>query len=499
VSEKGMGQLRKDLYEAMIGQPVSFFEKNRVGELTSRITADVAQIQDVISVTLAEFIRQLITLLIGVAILAWITPRLSLIMLLTFPLIVLSALIFGRYIRKLSKKRQAEIAASNVVAEESLHAYQVVKAFTNEIFERNRYSNIINKVIGVSLQFAKIKGVFFIFLVTFLFGGMFFILYEGALMVQKGQMAIGDLFSFIIYTGIIGGSMASLGTFYTTIAGALGASDRILEILQQDPEIHPTREESGTGKSIKLVGDIRFEEVVFAYPTRPEKNVLECIDLVFEERKKTALVGPSGAGKSTIIQLLMRFHEPVQGRIVIGGEDISSLDLLAYRKNFAIVPQDILLFGGSIRENIAYGNPEAGEDAIIEAARKANAMEFISSFPEGMETLVGDRGVRLSGGQKQRIAIARAILKDPKILILDEATSSLDAGSERLVQDALDNLMMGRTSIIIAHRLATIKNVDKIVVLKEGQIIEEGTHNTLLSDPESIYGMMAKMQMLEIS
>lgn len=499
VSEKGMGQLRKDLYEAMIGQPVSFFEKNRVGELTSRITADVAQIQDVISVTLAEFIRQLITLLIGVAILAWITPRLSLIMLLTFPLIVLSALIFGRYIRKLSKKRQAEIAASNVVAEESLHAYQVVKAFTNEIFERNRYSNIINKVIEVSLQFAKIKGVFFIFLVTFLFGGMFFILYEGALMVQKGQMAIGDLFSFIIYTGIIGGSMASLGTFYTTIAGALGASDRILEILQQDPEIHPTRDEARPVKSIKLVGDIRFEKVVFAYPTRPEKNVLESIDLVFEEKKKTALVGPSGAGKSTIIQLLMRFHEPVNGRIVIGEQDIYSLDLLAYRKNFAIVPQDILLFGGSIRENIAYGNPAADDDAIIEAARKANAMEFISSFPEGMETLVGDRGVRLSGGQKQRIAIARAILKDPKILILDEATSSLDAGSERLVQEALDNLMKGRTSIIIAHRLATIKNVDKIVVLKEGHIIEEGTHNTLLSDPESIYGMMAKMQMLEIN
>lgn len=492
VSEKGVAQIRRDLYAAMITQPFAFFESNKVGELTSRITGDVEQLQNVFSVTLAEFLRQLITLVVGVAILAYVTPRLSLIMLLTFPFIVLLAIFFGKYIRRLSKERQAEVAASNSIAEESLHAFHVVKAFTNELFEIKRYNNILDRVVDVSLSFARIKGLFFIFIITILFGGIFFILWQGALLVQSGQMSIGDLFSFIIYTGIIGGAIASLGTFYTQLAGALGATDRILEIMEGRPEINARMDQQA--EPVTLSGDIRFHHVQFQYPARPEAQVLKGIDLTIQEGQKIALVGASGAGKSTIVSLLMRFHEVSDGSITIGGKDIRGFDLFQYRKNFATVPQDVILFGGTIRENIAYGNPGASEDDIIEAARQANALQFISTFREGFDTIVGDRGIRLSGGQKQRIAIARAILKDPKILILDEATSSLDAESEHLVQDALNTLMQGRTSIIIAHRLATIVNTDCIFVIDGGRIIESGDHTELMTKEDGWYRYLAGMQ-----
>ena len=492
VSEKGVAQVRRDLYAAMITQPYSFFEENKVGELSSRITGDVEQLQNVFSVTLAEFIRQLITLVVGIAILAYVTPKLSLIMLATFPIIVILAIFFGKYIRKLSKQRQVEVASSNSIAEESLYAFHVVKAFTNELFEIKRYNEILDKVVEVSIKFAKIKGLFFVFLITVLFGGIFFILYQGAILVQSGQMSIGDLFSFIIYTGIIGGSIASLGTFYTQLAGALGATDRILEIMESTPEISPNNQNNAN--PIFLKGDIVFEGVSFNYPSRPEAAVLKDISLRVQQGQKIALVGSSGAGKSTIVSLLMRFHAVTDGKISIDGQDIGSYDLFQYRKNFATVPQDVILFGGTIRENIAYGMPTASEAEIMEAARKANALEFINKLSEGLNTIVGDRGIRLSGGQKQRVAIARAILKDPKILILDEATSSLDAESESLVQDALNTLMEGRTSIIIAHRLATIVDVDCIFVIHEGKVIESGTHSQLMTKQEGWYRYLANMQ-----
>jgi len=404
------------------------------------------------------------------------------------------AIFFGRYIRKLSKERQAEVAISNSIAEESLHSFNVVKAFTNELFEMKRYNNVLDKVVKISLDFARVKGLFFIFIITVLFGGIFFILWQGALLVQSGQMAIGDLFSFIIYTGIIGGAIASLGTFYTQLAGALGATDRILEIMESTPELnHQTN--SIESPAAVLHGDIELKNVQFHYPSRPENGVLNGINMHIEKGSKVALVGASGAGKSTIVSMLMRFHDPISGEITIGGVNIKDYDLHAFRKNFATVPQDVILFGGTIRENIAYGKPEASDPEIMEAAEKANAMQFISSFHEGLDTVVGDRGIRLSGGQKQRIAIARAILRDPKFLILDEATSSLDAESEHLVQDALNTLMEGRTSLIIAHRLATIVNVDKIYVLNDGQVIEEGTHNELMSVEDGWYRYLASMQM----
>ena len=492
VSEKGMADLRKDLYEKIITQPVAFFEEKRVGELTSRITADVEQLQAVFSITLAEFIRQIVILISGMIIIILWTPGLSLIMLVTFPAIVIVAMVFGKYIRKLSKQRQDELAKTNTIVEETFQSFSIVKSFANEWYESLRYAGSVDQIVKISLSFAKIRGIFFIFIITILFGGIFYILWRGALMVQAGTMEAGDLFSFIIYTGILGGAIASFGTLYTQIVGAIGATERIQEILDTSSELSIQKDDKPT--DLKLNGEVVYKNVIFSYPTRKDIVVLNGINLNISPGKKIALVGQSGGGKSTIIQLLMKFYNPDSGSILVDGKDINEFNLTQFRKNIGIVPQEVILFGGSIRENISYGKPGAKEDEIINAAKQSNSWEFITSFPEGLETIVGERGIKLSGGQRQRIAIARAILKDPKILILDEATSSLDAESEKLVQDALDKLMLNRTSIIIAHRLSTIRDVDCIYVLDQGKIVEQGSHNDLLESESGIYSSLARLQ-----
>lgn len=492
VSEYGIADLRKALYEKIITQELSYFESHRIGELTSRLTADVEQLQAAFSITLAEFIRQLVVLIGGIIIIAWMTPHLALTMLLTFPVIVISSIFFGRYVRKLSKARQDSLASTNIIVEESLQSFQNVKSFTNEAYEVNRYSRSIGTMLDLSMKYAKIRGVFFIFIITVLFGGLFFILWRGAQMVEQGEMAVGDLFSFIIYTGIIGGAIAGLGNLYTAIAGAIGATERIQEILDRDQEIHinPVAETEQ-----KLNGKLEFRQVSFAYPSRPEITVLKQISFQMIKGQRIAFVGASGAGKSTIVQLLMRFYHPAEGKIYVDDRAVETFDLRSYRRNIAIVPQEILLFGGTIFENIRYGKPDATQEEIIEAARKSNALEFIQSFPDQFDTIVGERGVKLSGGQRQRIAIARAILKNPAILVLDEATSSLDAESEKLVQDALDELMKDRSSLIIAHRLSTIREADCIYVLQKGQIVEHGTHEELIAMDRGVYRSLVELQM----
>jgi ATP-binding cassette subfamily B protein len=435
VSEKGMADVRKALYQHLITQDLTFFEQRRVGELTSRITSDVEKLQTAFSVTLAEFIRQMVTLIAGVAIIAWLTPKLSYIMLLTFPVVVVIAMVFGRYIRRISKKRQDELANTNVIVEETLQSFTVVKSFTNEWYEARRYGNSIDKVVQISLKFARTRGLFFIFIITVLFGAIFFILWQGALLVSKGEMQVGDLFSFILYTAFIGGAIGGLGSLYTELVSALGATERIQEILERPGEVEPLNTKLQPHE--RFQGNIEYRDVHFNYPTRSDVEVLKGIDLNIQSGQKVALVGASGAGKSTIVQLLLQFYKVGSGDIIVDGKSIYDYDLLKYRQNIAIVPQEVLLFGGTIRENILYGKPDATEEEVIEAAKKANTWEFIRSFPDGLETIVGERGVKLSGGQRQRIAIARAILKDPAILLLDEATSSLDAESERLVQEAL--------------------------------------------------------------
>jgi ATP-binding cassette subfamily B protein len=493
VSEKSVANLRQDLYQKLVSLEIPFFEERRVGELTSRISNDVTQIQGVMSITLAEFVRQVITLVGGIAIIIFTMPRLALTMLLTFPLVVVAAMFFGRFIRKLMRERQDMIAKTNVVVEETMQSVQTVKAFTNEWFELKRYNKQLKEAVDISLKAARYRGVFSSFIILVMFGALFFIMYKAAMLVQSGDMAKNGLVDFVIYTGIIGASIVSLGNFYTTIVSAVGAAERILDIMEQDVEIdlspiEPLKPEE------RFAGNIQFRDLKFSYPSRPDIDVLKNINLKIKPGQRVALVGASGAGKSTMIQLLLQFYKHQEGTIEIDGKDIKSYDILKYRQNFAVVPQEVMLFGGTIKENILYGNPDATDEEVLEASRKAHALEFIEQFPEGMETIVGERGVKLSGGQRQRIAIARAILKDPAILLLDEATSALDAESEKVVQEALDTLMENRTSIIIAHRLATIKGVDKIYVLDHGEVVEEGTHSELSSVEGGAYNSLAKLQ-----
>jgi len=482
VSERGMADVRRDLYNKLIGQPMDYFEQYRVGELTSRITADVEQLQSVFSVTLAEFVRQIMILLFGLVVLAYLMPRLFLVMMAVIPIVVVLAMIFGRYIRKLSRKRQDQLANTNVIVEETLQNFQIVKAFANEVLESKRFSNSVEKMVGISLTFAKVRGLFFAFIIFLLFGSILFILWRGAFMVQNGSMEAGSLLSFVIYTVMIGGAIASLGSLYTTIAGGLGATERVKEILFRPVEIVINDDHPKVKKEIH--GDIVFHQVDFSYPSRPDSVIFDAIDIKIEKGQKVAIVGQSGGGKSTLIKLLIRFYDVLGGSISVDGIDIRDYDLTTFRTAIGLVPQDIVLFGGSIRENLLYGNPDATEEQIIEASKKANCWEFISSFHEGMDTIVGERGVKLSGGQKQRIAIARTILKDPKILLLDEATSSLDAESEKVVQDAINNL----------NRLATIRDVDKIYVLANGQVAESGSHNELIQKDQGIYKNLANLQ-----
>ena len=491
-SERTLADLRQHVFQKIVWLPLTFFDNRRVGELMSRITSDVGTLQDTFTTTLAELLRQSLTLIIGTAIIFVLAPQLTVFMLLTFPVLVILALIFGKSIRKLSRKTQDKLAEANVIVEESLQSIQVVKAFTNEAFELLRFKKSLNEVIQVAVRTAKYRGLFVSFVILALFGGIVAVGWYGAWLVQNDLLSVGKLFSFIIYTSFIGGSIAGLGDLYTQLQRSIGASERLLEILDQQDEA-----ELPSTVSAKLSGDLVFEQVNFAYPTRPDFAVLKDLNFHIRAGEKIALVGQSGSGKSTIINLLLRFYPVNDGIIKADGLNIREFSLTDYRRNIGIVPQDVILFGGTIRENIAYGNPGASDDEIRLAASKANALDFIESFPEQFETLVGERGVKLSGGQRQRIAIARAILKNPSILILDEATSSLDSQSEYLVQQALEKLMEGRTSIIIAHRLSTIKKVDRIFVINQGQLAEMGSHAELTQVNNGLYSNLLKMQLHE--
>jgi ATP-binding cassette, subfamily B, bacterial len=492
VSERSMRDIRIALYNQLVQLPMTFFDKRRTGELISRITADVSMLQDTFSVTLAELFRQIITLIAGVVFLMVTTPKLTLFMLATFPILIIIAMIFGKFIRKLSKQTQDELAAANVIVEETLHSIITVKSFVGEEYESNRYRKGLNKVVEVALKAAGFRGAFISFIIFALFGGIVAVMWYGATLVASGDMSIGDLVSFVLYTTFIGGSIAGLGDIYGQIQKAIGSSERVLEILLEAPEVSTT-----DFQLVRVKGNINFKKVRFTYPTRPEVEVLKNINLSIPEGEKVALVGHSGAGKSTIIQLLLRFYPVQDGNVEIDGKSIQDWNLKQLRSNIGIVPQEVLLFGGSIRENIAYAKPDATEEEIINAAKKANAWQFIRKFPEGMDTKVGERGVKLSGGQRQRVAIARAILKDPAILILDEATSSLDSESEALVQEALDKLMKNRTTIIIAHRLSTIRKVDRIYVLKDGEIVEKGSHEELSLQENGFYANLVRLQFAE--
>ncbi|MFN8335045.1 MAG: ABC transporter transmembrane domain-containing protein [Cyclobacteriaceae bacterium] len=492
VSERGIADVRKAVYQKILWLPMTFFDSRRTGELMSRITSDVATLQDTFSFTLAEFFRQVLSLIFGTIIIFYLTPSLALFMLLTFPVIVVAALIFGTYIRKLSRKTQDKLAEVNVIVEESFQSIFVVKAFTNELFQINKFTKALQEVVMVAIRSSLYRSLFVSFVIFVLFGGIVAIGWHGANLVQAHELQPGELFSFVFYTAIIGFSIAGLGDIYAQLQRAIGASERVLDILALQDEAEPVDDQR-----LQLSGEIVFDNVSFSYPSRIDYPVLKDLNFKIKTGEKIALVGKSGSGKSTIINLLMRFYPVTEGSIVVDSADIQSYHLTGYRHNLGVVPQEVILFGGTIEENIAYGKPGASLEEVTEAARKANALEFIERFPEGFKTLVGERGVKLSGGQRQRIAIARAILKDPAILVLDEATSSLDAQSEVLVQQALEKLMEGRTTIVIAHRLSTIKKVDRIFVINEGRLAEMGSHAELTQVNNGIYSTLLKLQLHE--
>lgn len=495
VSEKAMADIQTALYAKILTLPFTFFEQRRVGELTSRLNADVSQLQNTLSFNLAEFIRQILTIIVGTTYLFIQSTQLTIFMVMIFPVLIILAIIFGKYIRKMAKKTQDELASANVIVEETFQSIQVVKSFTNEKWETNRYQTRLNNVVSQALKVAVFRGFFTSFVIAILFGGLVLVLGYGASLVSEGKMSVGDLTTFIIFSAFIGGSLGGTSELYGQLQKSLGASERILEILEEKSEYSNDKDTTKKDDLSIKVDTIEFKDVHFAYESRPDVKVLQGLNLSIKGGEKIALVGASGAGKSTTIQLLSRYYNINEGNIMINNQNINDFELNYLRKNIGLVPQEIILFGGTIRENIAYGKPNSAEDEIIDAAEKAYAMQFIKDFPDGLDTVVGERGVKLSGGQKQRIAIARAILKNPMILILDEATSSLDAESEKWVQLALEVLMKDRTTIIIAHRLATIKKVDKIYVLQDGKSVEFGTHNDLLKKENGVYKKLVNLQM----
>lgn len=495
VGQSALADLRRDCYRRLIALPMAYFSHHRVGELTSRVSVDVAQIEGAMIDALPQLCRQTVFLLGGVTMIALTSGRLTAVMLCTLPLLIAAAVFFGRRLRHFSRETQDQLAATSTIVEETLQAIASVKAFANEVFELGRYEQANARVLRAALGAARWRAVFVAFFILALFGGIVIVLWFGASLMQSGGISAGELTRFVLYTTFVAGAMGQSAELFSQIQKTVGATQRVRELLREPTEISPGAADApDVDRPARLRGDVVFEAVNFRYPSRPELTVLHDITLAARSGERVALVGPSGAGKSTITALLLRFYEPDNGRLLIDGRKARDYPLGWLRGQMAIVPQDVLLFGGTIAENIVYGRPGASDAEIREAARQANADEFISAFPEGYTTLVGDRGIKLSGGQRQRVAIARAILKNPAILILDEATSSLDSESERLVQIALERLMQGRTTFIVAHRLSTIRTADRIAVIEAGRIVELGNHAELSTNPEGLYRRLSSLQ-----
>ena len=472
-----VADLRRALYAHLLTLSPRFFETRKTGEITSRLTSDVSSIQGSVSSALAQLLSQTLTLIGGVVVLVVTNWRMAALMLAVVPIVVLAAAFFGRKLRKISRDVQDRIADANADAEEAISGIRVVQSFTAEPLESNRYGDRIQDSFKAALTRARWRAAFGPSVGFAMFTAISVVLWFGGRQVLEGSLSVGQLTSFLIYTLMIAGSIGSFTGLYSQFQEALGASSRIFELLDE----HTDLPETNTPRPLEHVqGGVKFDQVGFRYGDRGEANILSNINLEVQPGEVIALVGPSGAGKSTLVTLLPRFYDVTEGRILVDGVDVRDVEVRALRANIGIVPQETQLFSGSILENIRYGRPNASEDAVMEAARAANAHEFILAFPDGYKTVVGERGMKLSGGQRQRVAIARAILKNPRILILDEATSALDNESEVLVQEALERLMQQRTTFVIAHRLSTIRNAHRIVVLEEGRVTEIGTHEALL-------------------
>jgi ATP-binding cassette subfamily B protein len=489
-AERALAMLRMEIYSRLIRLPMSTLNRHRVGELGSRLANDVESMRETLVMTIPMLIRHSVMLIGSLILILQISVKLALIMVGTIPVAIVLIAIFGARIRKLVRKTQDHLAASQVIVEESLQSIISVKAFANEGHEIARYNGTLTDFLKMAIRAAAPRAAFIAFIIFSFSLALSVVLWSALRMLEAGELKSASLLSFAGMGGLMAASFAQFSELITQLQKTLGATDRVREILSE-----PIEPEVAQIEMRRFKGEIDMENIGFSYPSRPEASVLREFSLKAKAGQRIALVGPSGSGKTTTVSLLYRFYEPTTGEIRIDGQPTRDMPLPLLRRNLALVPQEVLLFGGSIRENIAYGKPEATEAEIVAAAQQANAHLFIETLPEGYNTLVGERGTQLSGGQRQRIAIARAILADPAILILDEATSSLDAESERLVQDALDKLMENRTSIIIAHRLSTVRRCDQILVLSGGTIVERGTHDELLGKEGSLYGTLARLQL----
>lgn len=498
VTENMLASLRQATYSRLIRMPMSFFSSRQVSELNSRVSADISQIQDTFTTSIAEFVRQSMIIVGGIGIICYTSWRLALVMLAIIPLLALLAVFFGRRIRKISKGVQDNVADSNIIVGETLQGIANVKAFTNEKYENERYTKTTLEIVKQAIKGGLARGSFFSFIIFCLGGGIVYLIYYVVKMKIDHEIQPQDMMSFLMYTVMVAASIGGLPEQYAQIQRAVGSTERVFDLLDEPVEEIDLRAPSGSPEGGGLIprfnGEVEFQHISFSYPSRKDFQVLKDISFKAKPGETIAIVGPSGAGKSTITNLILRFYNPDNGKIIIDGKNAQDYSLTELRSQMAIVPQDVLLFGGTIKDNIGYGKQNSTMEEIVDAARKANALSFIESFPDKFETKVGERGIQLSGGQRQRIAIARAVLKNPSILLLDEATSSLDSESERLVQEALDKLMEGRTSFVIAHRLSTIRKADKIIVIDKGEVRESGSHEELIAITDGLYRSLSKLQ-----
>jgi ABC transporter fused permease/ATP-binding protein len=485
-------RLRQRLFARILIQDIPFFDFNRTGELTSRLASDCTTLQNTVSVNVSQGLRNLGQVLGGLGFMFYTSWRLSLLMLVLIPPVALAAAIFGRRIRKYSKEFQQALAEASIVAEETISGVRTVKSFVQEQAETNRYQGSLSEALKLVRLRVQAITTFMAFAMVIGFGAVCFVLWYGGREVVLDHLSVGDLTQFLLYLMLVAIGVGSLGSLWGDFMAGIGASKRVFEIIEREPAV------LDVGNSLPQIrGHIEFKSVRFSYPSRPDIEVLKGIDLEIRPGQVVALVGSSGGGKTTVSSLLPRFYEPTSGAILLDGIPLGSLQPSWLREHIGSVSQEPVLISSTIEENIRYGRPEASDQEVIAAAKAANAFDFIESFPEKFKTRVGEKGIQLSGGQKQRVAIARALLKNPKILILDEATSNLDTASEHLVQEALQRLMAGRTTLVIAHRLATVKSADVIFVLHQGQIVQQGQHENLSKVTDGLYYQLLQRQFIE--